>query len=403
MKKIILVLCILFSLLVGTIFFVTQDATAVSFDEPDVEATVPVEPSIETSAPENSSDALNEVDPAAVSFTDSDTVVSDSASHEEQDYPSATEVVQPESETEPSEPAIANSDAYDTVYTTTAVNYRLAPSVDSMRLGTLDAGTSVSRIGSSKDGWTEVIYEGLKAYVCSQYLSSASPQKNSSVDDTIPVFDNDSVSFEATNETVYATTSVNVRSGPGTGYAKLGMCYRGNSVTRIGIGDNGWSKISYNGSEAYVCSDYLSDSKPKSAWKDGMYGRLTIPSVGIDVGLYYCTSDDGATSQSIVNAADSAAYIDQVNIDGALIADHNNQGFDAMKNSKPYETYAYIDFGSYTQTYVCTAIGLGHNYDNDMVDWNGVSLNYGFISGGLAMYTCNENWQNITISYWQPV
>ena len=345
MKKIIFAMSILLSLLVGDIFFVAQDVNAVSFDTPAVDTIVLEEPSIETTASEND-EPSNETETSVDPSTASGVVVSELSLHDEQEQPSATEQVQRGIETKPtepinpSEPVIMNNAVYD-VYTT--------------------------------------------------------------ADNTSSVFDSDSVVFKDTNETVYAITSVNVRSGPGTGYAKLGMCYRGDSVTRIGIGNNGWSKISYNGSEAYICSDYLSDSKPESVWKDGMYGRLTIPSVGIDVGLYYCKSNSGSTAQSIVNAADSAAFIDQIHVTGAIIADHNNQGFEAMKNSKPNETYAYIDFGSYTQTYICTAIGLGHNYDNDLVDWNGVSLNYDYISGGLAMYTCNENWQNVTISYWQPI
>ena len=399
MKKIILALSILLSLLVGTIFLVTQDVNAVSFDEPAVETVASVDPSIETSAVESTYEASNETEPSTEPTTTPSTtpnVTTSESSHEEQNKPLVTETEPSKSETKSAGSSITNNDVYDTVYATTEVNVRVTPDAGSMRLGTLNAGASISRTGLSNDGWTEVIYEGQRAYMCSQYLSVTPSQNDPSVDVLSPV-------FEDTNETVYTTTSVNVRSGPGTGYAKLGMYYRGNSVIRIGISDNGWSKISYNGSDAYICSEYLSSSKPESVWKDGMYGRLTIPSVGINVGLYYCTSDAGSTAQSIVNAVDSAAYINQVNVDGVLIADHNNQGFDAMKKSKPYETYAYIDFGSYTQTYVCTAIGLGHNYDNDMVDWNGVSLNYDYISGGLAMYTCNENWQNITISYWQPV
>ncbi len=71
------------------------------------------------------------------------------------------------------------------------------------------------------------------------------------------------VSFSSVNETVYATASVNVRSSYSTSSSIIGGLDEGQSVTRTGIGDNGWSRISYNGSTAYVSSDYLTKTKPK--------------------------------------------------------------------------------------------------------------------------------------------
>ena len=54
------------------------------------------------------------------------------------------------------------------------------------------------------------------------------------------------------NETVYTTTDVNVRTGPGTEYDKVGRILKGQSVNRIGIGDDGWSKVIYEGTTCLV-------------------------------------------------------------------------------------------------------------------------------------------------------
>ena len=297
----------------------------------------------------------------------------------------------------------------ETVYTTTAVNVRTGPSTDAEKIGMLNPGAEISRTGIGSNGWSKVSFEGQEAYMRSDYLVTSEVKNTSPIASHAATVNpetstgDETVTFEDVNETVYATTGVNVRTGPDTAYEKLGMCSRGNSVTRTGVGSNGWSRVTYNGSTAYIHSDYLSTTKPAAVWKDGMYGRLTIPSIGVDVGLYYCSDDAGSRAQKIVDAVDSAAYMDQGDAVGAIIADHKHQGFSAIKKAVPYETYAYIDYGSHTQTYVCTAVGLGHNYGNDLVDWNGVSLNYDHIPGGLAMYTCNENWNNVTITYWQPV
>jgi len=70
-------------------------------------------------------------------------------------------------------------------------------------------------------------------------------------------------SFSSVNQTVYATTEVNVRSSWSTSSSVLGSLKEGESATRTGIGDNGWSRISFNGGTAYVYSDYLTTTKPQ--------------------------------------------------------------------------------------------------------------------------------------------
>lgn len=73
------------------------------------------------------------------------------------------------------------------------------------------------------------------------------------------------VTYTEVNETVYANTTVNVRKGPGTSYELLGTLHAGDTIIRIGIGDNGWSKVEYNGSVAYMYSEYVQTTKPAIA------------------------------------------------------------------------------------------------------------------------------------------
>lgn len=75
--------------------------------------------------------------------------------------------------------------------------------------------------------------------------------------------DNASINFIEVNEIVYAVGTVNVRSGPGTQYQKLGQLRYGYSVTRIGVGDNGWSMVLWEDQVAYIYSSYLSQTRPK--------------------------------------------------------------------------------------------------------------------------------------------
>ena len=72
--------------------------------------------------------------------------------------------------------------------------------------------------------------------------------------------------FTEVNETVYATGTVNLRSGPSTAHDKVGSLNKSDSVTRVGIGTadaEGWSRIQLSdGSIVYVSNKYLSTTKP---------------------------------------------------------------------------------------------------------------------------------------------
>ena len=69
--------------------------------------------------------------------------------------------------------------------------------------------------------------------------------------------------FTSVNETVYATTEVNVRKSWSASSGIIGSLGAGKSVTRTGKGDNGWSKVSYNGTTGYIYSEYLTTTQPK--------------------------------------------------------------------------------------------------------------------------------------------
>lgn len=68
--------------------------------------------------------------------------------------------------------------------------------------------------------------------------------------------------FSDVNQTVYATTQVNIRSSYSTSSSRIGSLQKGQSVTRTGIGSNGWSRVSYNGQTGYIDSSYLTTTKP---------------------------------------------------------------------------------------------------------------------------------------------
>ena len=60
---------------------------------------------------------------------------------------------------------------------------------------------------------------------------------------------------------VYATTTINVRKGPGTDYAKVKNVYKGDEIDVVAVTSNGWYKT-YNGN--YVKKSLTSETKPKN-------------------------------------------------------------------------------------------------------------------------------------------
>lgn len=102
-------------------------------------------------------------------------------------------------------------------------------------------------------------------------LSDTIPAAPDEVEDTQPPEETESQEdevqlFTEVNETVYATGTVNLRSGPSTAHDKVGSLNKSDSVTRVGIGTaeaEGWSRIQLSdGSTVYVSNKYLSTTKP---------------------------------------------------------------------------------------------------------------------------------------------
>lgn len=68
-------------------------------------------------------------------------------------------------------------------------------------------------------------------------------------------------SVEDCDKVMYATEKVNIRVSPKVGTTKIGFLKKNEAIHVIGICDNGWSKVLYNESTAYINSNYLSPNK----------------------------------------------------------------------------------------------------------------------------------------------
>ncbi|MCI8931814.1 MAG: SH3 domain-containing protein [Lachnospiraceae bacterium] len=65
-----------------------------------------------------------------------------------------------------------------------------------------------------------------------------------------------------TEKVMYASSAVNVRSGPSTDFGRVGSLARGQAITATGQADTGWYEVVYGEAKAFVSGKYLQDEKP---------------------------------------------------------------------------------------------------------------------------------------------
>ncbi len=145
-------------------------------------------------------------------------------------------------------------------------------------------------------------------------------------------------SFSSVNQTVYATSSVNVRASYTTSSSIIGSLSAGDSVTRTGVGSNGWSRVTYNGQTAYINTEYLATQKPekkeeepeKSNNKDlkslTVEGFMLTPEFSDDVTDYSLTINDDVDSLKITaEPVDEKAEVEIIGNNNLLIGDNTIQ------------------------------------------------------------------------------
>lgn len=134
-----------------------------------------------------------------------------------------------------------------------------------------------------------------------------------------PVEAEPTYSFTSVNETVYATSTVNIREGFSADTDKVGSLGKGQSIKRVGIGTGdaeGWSEVEFNGQTAYISSDYLSLTKPaaqSSGSNSGSSGGQTSqskPSTGTSSGQQSSGSSGGQTQTQQPSTSGGNSYRD---------------------------------------------------------------------------------------------
>ena len=138
-------------------------------------------------------------------------------------------------------------------------NLRSRPTTDndSNVVGKLVYGEVETCTGVSNTGWSRLSYNGKTVYAKSNVLTTdLNYQANK-----LPTLENpeNGIVFTKVNEEVTATLETNLRLVPTTEIADtiVVKIYNGDLITRTGVGDNGWSRVVYNGKTLYAVTKYL--------------------------------------------------------------------------------------------------------------------------------------------------
>ncbi|MDN5996799.1 SH3 domain-containing protein [Acidipropionibacterium jensenii] len=129
------------------------------------------------------------------------------------------------------------------------------------------------RVGAATLASAGLIVSGAQLLTANQALASqtaptalrmpASPAPAAMPSPWMPTTPLPSASAKAT--LVYATTDVRVRASATTASAIVGVLPRGGHVGTRGASVNGWTPVNYQGTNAWISSDYLSRTKPATS------------------------------------------------------------------------------------------------------------------------------------------
>ena len=165
---------------------------------------------------------------------------------------------------------------------------------------------------------------------------------------------NNEPTFTSANDTVYATGDINVRKSYTTSSQVVGTLKKGESVTRTGIGSNGWSRVTYNGTTAYISTSLLTTKKPEETEdeKSSNTNLKTLSIEGYTLSPKFSASVVGYSIQITDTEIDKLNIVAEAEDDKATVTIEGNNGLEFGDNT--IQVIVKAEDGT-TKTYTITA------------------------------------------------
>ena len=138
------------------------------------------------------------------------------------------------------------------VVTDGPLNVRSGAGTSFDRVGTLNKGDLVSITDESVEGWYGILYGDVSGYVSADYLSLEVATGAASTDEA------PAEETVSSREAIVTADVLNVRSGAGTSYERVGVLKEGDLVTVTDESISGWYGITSGNVSGYASADYLS-------------------------------------------------------------------------------------------------------------------------------------------------
>ncbi len=151
-----------------------------------------------------------------------------------------------------------------TARATDVVNIRTSDSEEADKIDKAQVGQEFTLLEQRGNGWSRVEYNGKDAFIKSDYLEIIS-EETLIVDTSAPAEETQeeeegeavAASNDASMGTVKVIENVRVRKSASTEAESLGTVYVGDELELLMKQADGWTKIKYQGQNAYVKSEYV--------------------------------------------------------------------------------------------------------------------------------------------------
>ena len=147
--------------------------------------------------------------------------------------------------------------------TADALRLRDTPATDGAILATAPSNAKLVVLEEAGDGWYKVSYNAVEGYMAGEYL-------------TVSTSMDAALGYGKVNSDV---SSLNIRSGAGTGCSVLSSVSGGTVLELTGVQD-GWYKVVHGGTSGYVSSDYITLTSETPA------ATVAASSVGEEIAAY---------------------------------------------------------------------------------------------------------------------
>ena len=130
------------------------------------------------------------------------------------------------------------------------INVRTGPGTGYSRVAVVGTGKRVAVLETSGNWW-KIGFDGKAGYIISSYIIRDGAQVPAA--ETAP---SEPAAVTVEGNATIKGGNINVRTGPGTGYDRIGVVGTGKRVTLLGE-EGGWVKIGFDGKVGYLLGTYL--------------------------------------------------------------------------------------------------------------------------------------------------